>query len=251
MKLLLSNDDGVYAEGIAALATALMDEHELYISAPDRQRSAVSRSMTLFSPLRARETTLPGVRAKAFAVSGTPVDCVRLGLGNLCPAPDVVVSGVNHGPNLGTDVLYSGTVAAAHEAALLGYQAIAVSDCAHNPKHLDTAAKVAAACVRYISAHPLPFGCVLNVNVPDVPYGELKGFKKARTCIERYGLKFVERLDPMGVPYYWPPRDRTTDVCGQDVDERWTDAGYVSLTPLMFDLTAYSLMDAIDENAIR
>lgn len=128
MKILLSNDDGIFAPGIHALAEALCQAHEVYVCAPDGERSAVSRSMTLFSPLRARKTQLAGLPdIPAYAVSGTPVDCMRLALGNLFPEPDIVVSGVNMGPNLGTDVLYSGTVAAAHEAALLGYQSIAVS----------------------------------------------------------------------------------------------------------------------------
>ena len=115
MKLLLSNDDGVFAAGIRALAHELNKSHELYVAAPDRERSAVSRAMTLSEPLRAQKTHIEGLpNVPAYAISGTPVDCVRLALGNLFPAPDIVVSGINHGPNLGTDTLYSGTVAAAH-----------------------------------------------------------------------------------------------------------------------------------------
>jgi 5'-nucleotidase len=128
MKLLLSNDDGVFASGIRVLAETLSKTHEIYVSAPDAERSGVSRSMTLFEPLRAKPTKIEGLpEIPAYAVSGTPVDCVRLALGNLFPAPDLVVSGINLGPNLGTDVLYSGTVAAAHEAPQLGYQAIAIT----------------------------------------------------------------------------------------------------------------------------
>ena len=119
MKLLLSNDDGVFAGGIRALAAELSKTHEIMISAPDRERSAVSRAMTLMEPLRAKKVQLQGLQEiPTYSVSGTPVDCIRLALGNLFPAPDMVISGINHGPNLGTDVLYSGTVAAAHEAAL-------------------------------------------------------------------------------------------------------------------------------------
>ncbi len=251
MRILLSNDDGVFSEGIRALALALQDGNELYISAPDKQQSAASRSMTLYAPLRAKQVELPGIDAKAYAVSGTPVDCVRLAIGNLVPPPDIVVSGVNHGPNQGTDVLYSGTVAAAHEAALLGYQAIAISVCAYHPMYMDTAARVAALCVPFMKAHPLAFGRLLNVNVPDVPFEKLKGWKKAPTCIEEYAVKYIERKDPMGVPYYWAPRERITNVCGQDVDTRWTGEGYAVLTPLMYDLTDYAALEALDLGVLR
>ena len=145
MKLLLSNDDGYLAAGIGALAKTLQAAgHEVFVAAPHRQRSAASRSMTLFDPLRAERVSLPAAPdVEAYAVTGTPVDCVRLALGNLFPEPDLVLSGVNEGANLGTDTLYSGTVAAAHEAALLGYQAIAVSCHGHRPVHFETAARVA------------------------------------------------------------------------------------------------------------
>ena len=246
MRILLSNDDGVFSEGMRALALALQDGNELYIAAPDKQQSAASRSMTLYAPLRARKVELPGIRAEAYAVSGTPVDCVRLAVGNLVPEPDIVVSGINHGPNQGTDVLYSGTVAAAHEGALLGYPAIAVSDCAYHPQYLETAARVARLCVGYMTAHPLAFGRLMNVNVPDIPFAELKGWKKAGTCVEEYALQYIERKDPMGVPYYWAPRERLTNVCGQDVDTRWTGEGYAVLTPLTYDLTDRAALTALD-----
>ncbi|MEG1524091.1 MAG: 5'/3'-nucleotidase SurE [Clostridia bacterium] len=247
MKLLLSNDDGVGSEGIRALALELCHDHDLYISAPDCERSAVSRSMTLFSPLRACPTKIKGLPdVLAYAVSGTPVDCVRLALGNLFPAPDMVISGINVGPNLGTDVLYSGTVAAAHEAALLGYQAIAVSACSFDPQHFDTAAKAARMGIAYLNKHPFPFGTVLNINVPDLPMEEICGVKVTRACVEQYTLKYIEREDPMGRPYYWVPRGRMTDVGQTDVDERWSSQGYVTITPLTYDLTDYRLMDKMD-----
>lgn len=244
MRLLLSNDDGVFAPGILALAQTLCREHEIFISAPDRQQSAVSRGMTLYDPLRALPVRLAGISdIPAYAVSGTPVDCVRLGIGNLFDAPDMVVSGINLGPNLGTDVLYSGTVAAAAEAALLGYPAIAVSNCAYEPKHFETAAEVAVLAVRYLAKHPMPFGTVLNVNVPDVPREALRGVKLARTCINQYTLKYVKREDPTGHPYFWAPRGKLSDAAGQDVDERWTTEGYAVLTPLSYDLTDYQTME--------
>lgn len=243
MKLLLSNDDGITAAGIHALATELSKRHEVFVSAPATQQSAVSRAMTLFDPLRADCYCLPGLpEIPAYAVTGTPVDCVRLGLGNLFEKPDMVISGINLGHNLGTDVLYSGTVAAAHEAALLGYQAIAMSCCSFEPRHLDTAARVAAHMADYLSAHPLPFGTLLNVNVPDLPFSRLRGVKVAPICVEEYTLKYIEREDPRGRRYYWSPRERLTDAGDADVDERWSTEGYVTITPLGYDLTCYSSM---------
>ena len=122
------------------------------------------------------------------------------------PAPDIVVSGINHGPNLGTDVLYSGTVAAAHEAALLGYQAIAISSLSRKGEHMKTAARIAALAVEYVRNHPLSYGSVLNVNVPSLPFNQLKGVKVTPLAVEEYALKFVERKDPFGRRYYWTPR---------------------------------------------
>ena len=252
MKLLLSNDDGVFASGIRALATELNRHHEIFVSAPDRERSAVSRAMTLNEPLRAQKTRIEGLPdVPAFAVSGTPVDCVRLALGNLFSAPDIVVSGINIGANLGTDVLYSGTVAAAHEAALLGYPAIAISSLSHKGEYLETAARIASFAVDYLREHPLSFGTVLNVNVPSVPYEALKGIKVTPLAIEEYALEYVEREDPFGRTYYWCPRGCTTCSEGLDVDDRWAREGYVTLTPITYDLTQYSRMGEMDAHEIR
>ena len=247
MKILLSNDDGVFAEGIRVLAQTLSGEHRVFVSAPDSERSAVSRSMTLFSPLRARPVQLTGLpEIPAYAVSGTPVDCVRLGIGNLFEQPDIVLSGINIGPNLGTDVLYSGTVGAAHEAALLGYQSIAVSCCAYEPKHLETPARAAAWAIRYAQQHPMPFGTVFNVNTPDLPPESIRGIKAVPTGVIGYTLQYVEQKDPMGKPCYWPPRSRCTEVCAGDVDERWISEGYVTVTPLQYDLTDHRLLAGMD-----
>lgn len=251
MKILLSNDDGVFSSGMRALATELNRHHDIYVSAPDRERSAVSRAMTLNEPLRAHKTHIEGLPdVPAYAVSGTPVDCVRLALGNLYSAPDIVVSGINHGPNLGTDVLYSGTVAAAHEAALLGYQAIAISSLSYPGEFMETAARIAAVAVDYLAAHPLAFGMVLNINVPALPFEALKGIKVTPLAIEQYALEYVERKDPFGRTYYWCPRGCTTCSEGQDVDDRWAREGFVTLTPITYDLTQYSRVGEMDSHDI-
>lgn len=247
MRLLLSNDDGVFSPGMLALAQVLSGEHELFVAAPDSERSCVSRGMTLFSPLRAQRVTLPGLAdVPAYAISGTPVDCVRLALGNLMAAPDMVISGINIGGNLGTDVLYSGTVAAAAEASLLGYQAVAVSICSFRPEHLETAAHFAKKAVSYVQENPLPFGTVLNVNVPDREMDKLSGVMLAPAGVVQYTLPFIERADPSGMPYYWPPRGRSTCDNSLEVDERYALEGYVTVTPLTYDLTHHGLMRKMD-----
>lgn len=208
--------------------------------------------MTLFDPLRAERVSLPAAPdVEAYAVTGTPVDCVRLALGNLFPEPDLVLSGVNEGANLGTDTLYSGTVAAAHEAALLGYQAIAVSCHGHRPVHFETAARVALRAAERLQVAPLPFGVVLNINVPDLPLDGLRGVRCAPLAVTRYPLRFAERKDPYGGTYYWAPGGGKLDVYEEeDVDERWTREGYAVCTPLTYDLTDRAVLGGFDPDGL-
>ena len=171
MNLLLTNDDGIASPGMAALIRELAGDHTLYVSAPDRQRSAAGASMTIQAELSATPYTFPGhPDVAAYAVSGTPVDCARLGFGRLFPRPDAVISGINLGPNRGTDVLYSGTCSAAQEAAVHGYPALALSlDGRHDRPfvHFKTAAKLGRRGLDLLKRRPLPFGCYYSVNVPD------------------------------------------------------------------------------------
>ena len=248
MRVLVSNDDGVDAPGIRILAEGLRAAgHEVLVVAPDRDRSGASNSLTLDLPIRIKR-----LDEETWRVAGTPTDCVHLALtGMLDVEPDIVVSGINLGANLGTDVLYSGTVAAAHEAALLGYPAIAISSLSHKGEYLETAARIASFAVDYLSEHPLSFGTVLNVNVPAVPYEALKGVKVTPLAIEEYALEYIERKDPFGRTYYWCPRGCTTCSEGMDVDDRWAREGYVTLTPITYDLTQYSRMGEMDAHDIR
>lgn len=244
MKILISNDDGFCAEGLLALVRELSKEHAVSVCAPMTQQSGVGRAMTLFDPLRAERVQLAGVAEEvtAFAVSGTPVDCVRIALGNLVERPDMVISGINHGPNISTDTLYSGTCAAAHEAALLGYPAIAVSNESFRPQYLSDTARVAARAVDFLSAHPLPAGTVLNVNTPDLPYAEYRGVRMARTGVSQYVLPFIACKDPGGHDYYWAPRARTEEPVAEGCDEYYIRQGYVTLTPLTLDNTDHALL---------
>jgi 5'-nucleotidase len=232
VRVLLSNDDGVHAAGIRALASAFEGD-EVWVVAPDREQSASSHAISLHRPLRLHE-----VAPRWYAVDGTPTDAVYMGL-NLVLArarPDVVVSGVNHGPNLGNDVLYSGTVAAAMEAALLGVHAIAVSLAAPPPHDFEHAARFAAALARRAVANPPPAPLLLNVNVPP---GPIRGFRLARLGRRTYGNEVVEKTDPRGRKYYWIGGEggaRNEDIPGSDCNAVLKDH-LVSLTPLHLDST--------------
>lgn len=247
MRILLVNDDGIDAVGMHTLMRGLADKHEVYAVAPDRQRSAVSKAMTLSSPLRAKETATEEPVKAAFAVDGMPVDCVRLGLGNLVPEPDLVISGINLGPNLGTDTLYSGTCAAAQEAALYGLQAIAMSLDHRNPTHFETALAVTERMIGIVERHPLPTGLFYNVNVPDVPAEEIKGYKVKGLAIVRYNRQYERREDPLGRPYYWAPRGKLPCDPDEDTDYAWLKKGCVTVTPMGYDSARFDAVDLSEE----
>lgn len=240
MNLLLTNDDGVRAEGLLALVRELSKDHRLFVSAPDRQRSAAGAAMTIRAALRAAPVTLEGCPdVSAYAVSGTPVDCVRLGFGRLFPRPDAVISGVNHGPNCGSDVLYSGTCSAAQEAAMHGYPALALSLDGHHDRpfvHFETAARLARRGLDLLRQRPLPFGCYYSLNVPDRPLEEVKGVRYGRLGPILYEAAYEERRDEAGDLVYYECGERIPDGDGpRDTDEYWLRQGYATVTVLGFD----------------
>jgi len=237
MRILLTNDDGIFAPGITALAALLSENHEVYVVAPNTERSGASHSFTMGVPLRAFAVEMPGapkVKA-AYSCSGTPVDCVKLAYGNLGASADLVISGINIGPNLGTDILYSGTAAGAIEGALLHMPSMAVSLNSFTPKHLDAAARV----VERIIPEYMGSGVqVYNVNIPDLPYEEIRGIRFTELSIQQYEDIYVERSDPRNQKYYWIPSSRlTTYRPEEDTDERWINGNYATITPLKLDLT--------------
>ncbi len=232
MRVLLSNDDGVHAEGLRALAAAFEGD-EVWVVAPDREQSASSHAISLHRPLRMTE-----VAPRWYAVDGTPTDAAYMGLNLVLKAarPDVVVSGVNHGPNLANDVLYSGTVAAAMEAALLGVHAIAVSLAGPPPHAFADAARFAAALARRVFASPPPAPLLLNVNVPP---GPVRGYRFVRLGRRTYGNEVVEKLDPRGRKYYWIGGEggpTNQDIPGSDCNVALNER-LVSVTPLHLDST--------------
>ena len=240
MRVLLSNDDGVHAPGIKALAAAF-DGDEVWIVAPDREQSASSHAISLHRPLRMHE-----LAPRTYAVDGTPTDAVYMGLNLVLQAarPDVVVSGINHGPNLGNDVLYSGTVAAAMEAALLGVNAIAVSLAGPPPHEFADAARFAAALARRVVANPPPAPLLLNVNVPP---GPVKGYRFVRLGRRTYGSEVVEKTDPRGRKYYWIGGEggpTNEDIPGSDCNAVLLE-GLVSVTPLHLDSTHDAVLNEL------
>jgi 5'-nucleotidase len=243
MHILISNDDGYLAQGLKQLAAALREYAQISVVAPDRNRSAASNSLTLEHPLRAISGDDGFVR-----VDGTPTDCVHLAItGLLDPEPDMVFAGINHGANLGDDVLYSGTVAAATEGRFLGLPAIAISLAASNPQHFATAAQVAVELLRKIQQQPLPNDTLLNVNVPDLPLSELKGMQITRLGQRHKAEPVIKSADPRGNPIYWvgPPGAEQDAGPGTDFDA--IKNGYVSITPLQLDLTRFERIQSLSD----
>ncbi|QWF70177.1 5'/3'-nucleotidase SurE [Methylomonas paludis] len=238
MHILISNDDGYLSQGITTLAQALSLYAEVSVVAPDKNRSAASNSLTLDLPLRATRCDNGFIR-----VDGTPTDCVHLALtGMLAQEPDMVFAGINHGANLGDDVLYSGTVAAATEGRFLGLPAVAISLVGSDPRHFETAGHVAVHLLHKIRLQPLANDTLLNVNVPDVPLAELKGYQATRLGQRHKAEAVIASQDPRGQTIYWvgPPGAEQDAGPGTDFDA--IRNGYVSITPLQLDLTRYEQM---------
>jgi 5'-nucleotidase len=247
MRILISNDDGVFAEGIAALAESLQAVGEVFVVAPDRQRSAAGHGITLHKPLYVEQVTI-GNGIRAHAVSGTPADCVKFGIYRIMKdaPPDIVVSGINAGSNLGTDVLYSGTVSAAIEGAVQGFPAIAVSQCGLAPYNYDNAAKFMPKLVQQVVREGLEPETVLNVNVPPLGEGEsLKGVRITTLGTRRYHNNYEERMTPHGKPYYWLSGDLKDLPNAPDSDIVAVKEKYISVSPLHFDLTLRAQIDRL------
>lgn len=243
MYILLSNDDGYLAEGLLALANALSQHAEIVVVAPDKNRSAASNSLTLDMPLRAFAADNGFIK-----VDGTPTDCVHLAItGLLDKEPDMVFAGINHGGNLGDDVLYSGTVAAATEGRFLGLPAIAISLVCNGDEteHFATAAHVAVTLLKQLNENPLPRETILNVNVPNIPLTELKGYQATRLGQRHKSEPVIKGKDPRGRLLYWVGPPGAEQDAGPGTDFNAVSSGYVSVTPLQLDLTWYERINAL------
>lgn len=240
MRILVSNDDGINARGIRALAKRLSEDagNEVYVVAPDRERSATGHGLTLHKPLRADEVHLEGHVKGAWATTGTPSDCVKFAVCALLDSkPDVVVSGINAGPNLGGDVLYSGTVSAAMEGALLSIPSIAVSMGGRSPKHYEVAADFIAALLKVLSTSGLPPRTLLNVNVPNLPAGEIAGVSITELGVRLYNDTFEKRIDPRGRAYYWLTGHAIEEGEAETTDVWAVKHNRISVTPVTFNMT--------------
>lgn len=247
MHIMVTNDDGIHAPGILALSAALRELGDVTVVAPDRERSAVGHSLTLHSPLRVFE-----LRAGFYAVDGTPTDCVNMGIHNLLPfRPDLVVSGINHGPNLGDDITYSGTVAAAMEANLMGIPAMAVSLATFDyDGHFPAAATVAVQVARQVLANGLPADTFLNINVPNCPAEELLPPVITRQGKRSFVGKIVDKTDPRGRKYYWIGSAEPDFNDHEGTDFYAINRKHVSITPLHLDLTNYESMKTLADWAL-
>jgi 5'-nucleotidase len=243
MHILLSNDDGYLAQGLIALADGLRSFADISVVAPDKNRSAASNSLTLEMPLRAHEMANGFIK-----VDGTPTDCVHLAItGLLKEEPDMVFSGINHGANLGDDVLYSGTVAAATEGRFLGLPAVAMSMVSSNPQHFASAVNVAQIILQRLLDKPLAKDILLNVNVPDLPWSDIKGFQSTRLGQRHKAEPVIQSQDPRGRAIYWVGPPGAEQDAGPGTDFYAVSQGYVSVTPLQLDLTRYDALDMIKD----
>ncbi len=252
MRILLTNDDGIYAPGILAARAALDALGEVWMVAPERPRSAAGHAITLHKPLRITPLTLPN-GMQGYATNGTPTDCVTLGLDVLMEGRcDLVVSGINSGPNLGWDLTYSGTVAAAIEGAVLNVPSFAISVAVQTGTidlsggiDFGPAAAFTARLARQLLADPLPANTLLNVNVPPVPESELRGVAITHQGRREYVDRIVARTDPSGRPYYWQAGSIREDTPDPGSDVHAVLHNQISVTPVQLDLTAYPLLDRL------
>jgi 5'-nucleotidase len=242
MFFLISNDDGYRAPGIKSLEATLSTLGEIAVVAPDRNRSGASNSLTLDSPLQVHEYG----EENHFFVNGTPTDCVHIAItGLLKKNPDMVVSGINSGGNLGDDVLYSGTVAAAMEGRFMGLPAMAISLVGEDLVHYETAASVTKKLIENLKNHPLSPNTILNINVPDIPLDQIKGIKVTRLGQRHKSEPVIKEKDPRGRPIYWIGPPGTEQDGGEGTDFYAVRNGYVSITPLQVDLTHYDSLDIV------
>lgn len=241
MRILLSNDDGVHAKGMQVLQQALSQIAEVTTVGPDRNCSGASNSLTLINPLRVQQ-----MENGFLSVNGTPTDCVHLAISQLLDfTPDLVVAGINHGANLGDDVLYSGTVAAATEGRHLGLPAIAVSLAGRDEEHFATAAYVTVQVIKKLKSHPLPADQILNINVPAVSIEQLKGIQVTRLGRRHKAETMTSATDPWGRKIYWYGSLGPELDAGEGTDFHAVANGYASVTPLQIDMSAYKSMDTL------
>jgi 5'-nucleotidase len=247
-RILISNDDGINSEGIHKLHDTLKKLGEVYVVAPDRDQSAVSHSLSLFRPLR-----LDKISEYVYSVDGTPTDCVNLAINGLLrdKKPDLVVSGINKGENLGDDITYSGTVSAAMEGTLLGVPSIAISLTGRGEFNFNNALEHSESIVKYVLQNGLPADTLLNVNIPGTPKDEHKGIMITKQGKRLYDEPIVEKVDPRGKKYYWIGGDELGYLDIEKSDIVAVREGYISITPISLDFTNHGFLDTLRSHLVR
>lgn len=253
MKILLSNDDGIYSEGIYQLSKSLSAIGEVFIAAPDREQSATGHAITMHQPLRCNKIKYFDTDIAAWWVNGTPADCVKLGIETLMQVrPDIVVSGINRGENLGTDVIYSGTVSAAIEGAIFGIPSFAFSYEDYDSTDFSLPAEIARDLIMELLPLYKHENNILNINIPALKSREeLAGIKITKLGVKKYKNNFEERKDPRGRNYYWLAGELIKNELGEDTDIYAVKNKYISITPMSIDLTDYDMIDRINKWNIK
>jgi len=247
MRFLLTNDDGIYAKGLSSLYDELSHDADCLIVAPEIEQSAVGHAITIFRPLMVRRAT-KNAKFLGYAVYGTPADCVKIGIKELAKKPvDMVVSGINRGSNAGINVLYSGTVSAATEAAIMGVPSLAISLDTHKEADFTYAAKFARKMTRLILSSPELTGSAINVNIPCLPPEKIKGIVVVRQNKDNIVETFEKRVDPRENTYYWISGDYSSKTKNKDTDVAALASGFITITPIQYDLTRYDLLDTLTE----
>lgn len=248
VRILISNDDGINSEGLHVLADSLKALGEIFVVAPDREQSAASHALSLHRPLRIDE-----ISANIYSVDGTPTDCINVAVNGLLKVnkPNIIVSGINKGENLGDDITYSGTVSAAMEGTLLGIPSIAISLTSKQNFLFDTASHYAHLLAKYVILNGLPAGTLLNVNVPNLPKDNIKGIRVTKQGKRVYGEPIVEKIDPRGRKYYWIGGNELRFLSIEDSDLVAVSEGFVSVTPIKLDLTDNEFLENLTKDITK
>lgn len=252
MKILVSNDDGIHANGIKALVEKLSIEHEVYVIAPNQERSAAGHSITLNSPLRVEDVGSLYGSVRSWAVSGTPGDCVKIGVNSILSdeeKPDLIISGINHGPNLGHDIIYSGTVSCAVEGAMMNIPSIAVSLNSYKPEYENFlfSAEFISSLIPKLSLFQFPQKSILNINIPDIPQSDIAGVVVTEMGGRMFTDNYEKRIDPRGKVYYWMAGRLSTEKDNENTDITAIRQNKISISPLTFNLTQKSAVTELDK----
>ena len=248
MKILISNDDGIYSSGIRALTEGLVNNNEVYVVAPDRERSATGHSLTLHRPIRLDEVNhLDDVKG-AYATDGTPSDCIKIAIGAILKEPpELVLSGINHGPNMGADVLYSGTVSAAMECAIYNIPSIAISLADHKPQDFTCAVTFISALLKIINQIKFPDRTLLNINIPALPLSEIAGVAITKLGVRPYNDYFEKRVDPRGKTYYWLAGEAIEEDELPGTDVFAVRNNQISITPVTIHMTNEKMLPELND----